>query len=262
MPRKVIPCDKRYRGCTQVKRDPLQTATAALEKHYPDTLGAFVGGSSLSGIATTTSDIDIAVLYDDTFNDVHRFSTTQDGWPIEFFVHNIKAQDYYFEKDRLRGMCVMPTLVGTGIIIPKSDHRLKQQQIKAQKIIAAGPPLLTCNEIDLSRYQLTDLIDDLLGVTNSEERHAILVQLYNKAGDFYLRGQGLWSGVGKALIRKLREQRPVYAERFSKAFTEAFQTGVSDAVVTIATEVLDHHGGRLRDGYRSLAPKTWQTFSG
>ena len=242
------------------KRDPIETAKAALDKHYPNALGAFAGGSVIQGTGTETSDIDIAVLFDDSFDEVHRFSTTLDDWPIEFFVHNLRAQNFYFEQDRLRGMCVMPTLVGTGVMIPETSDVLRQQQSRALEVIKSGPPVLTDDDVGLRRYGISDLLDDLVDSSDSGERNAILVQLHNATGDLYLRGQGAWSGVGKALIRKLEDQDPTYAAQFADAFGSAFQGTALDKVIDLIDLVLQPYGGRLRHGYRSIAPDRWKTF--
>ena len=97
-----------------MRPDYLTTAKRALQKHYPGHACAFVAGSVVRGDATATSDIDIVVLYDDPFEDVHRFSVIEDGWPVEFFVHNRRANTYFMEKDRARGMCVMMDMVAHG----------------------------------------------------------------------------------------------------------------------------------------------------
>lgn len=243
-----------------MRPDPIETAKQALALYYPGSLGAFVGGSVIAGMGSATSDIDIAVLYDNSFNAVHRFSTTLDGWPVEFFVHNETAQDFYFEQDRLKGMCVMPTLVGHGVVIPEEHSHLLDRQKLALEIIRAGPSTLLKSDIELRRYVLTDLLDDLVGASDLGERNATLVRLHNELGDFYLRGKTQWSGVGKALIRKLTEYDPEFSGQFVSTFEAAFSGASLDGLLTLADNILEAHGGRLRDGYRSAAPPTWKTF--
>lgn len=240
--------------------DPLETAKQALQQYYPDALGAFVGGSVMAGRGTATSDIDIAVLYDDRFEDVHRFSTTVNGWPVEFFVHSFKAQNYYFDMDRKRGMCVMPTLVSTGVIIPKPLEALEKQQEKARQIIENGPPPLTDVELEQRRYMLGDLLDDYTDASSAGQSNAILAQLHNLSGDLCLRGQGLWSGLGKALIRVMAEYDPEYAKNFQQVFEDAFAGGEKVPLVDFVEMILEPYGGRLRDGYRAAAPDSWKRF--
>ena len=243
-----------------MRPNPIETAKKALLIHYPDSIGGFVSGSIIRGDSTSTSDIDIAVLYAEPFDEIHRFSTTVDKWPIEFFVHNKKAQDFYFEKDRLRGMCVMPTIVGSGIIIPTEDELLISQQAIALAIIQRGPPVLTSELIDLGRYTITDLVDDLIGTEDIGHRNAIIGQLHNRLGDFYLRSQNKWSGEGKSLIRIIGDVDTAFRDGFVNSFQAAFSSNSNDEILNLVKVILEPHGGFLRDGYFSSAPNAWKMF--
>jgi hypothetical protein len=241
-----------------MRPDPIETAIKALHIHYPDSIGAFVSGSVIRGDATPTSDIDIAVLYDQSFDDIHRFSTTVDDWPIEFFVHNKKAQEFYFEKDRRRGMCIMPTIVAYGVIIPAANTLLLDQQRTALEIIEAGPPVLSSEDIDLRRYAITDQLDDFTDATNIGARNAILSQLHNRLGDFYLRTLNQWSGEGKSLIRVMGEFDPEFCTEFVRSFRTAYSSDSNLEILNLATKILAPYGGRIRDGYYSSAPNDWR----
>jgi hypothetical protein len=241
-----------------MRSDPIETAIKALLIHYPDSIGGFVSGSIVRSDSTSTSDIDIAVLYDESFDDIHRFSTTVDEWPIEFFVHNQKAQNFYFEKDRLRGMCVMPDIVGSGIIVPSEAKLLLNQQAIALEIIERGPPILTTEMMALRRYTITDLVDDLIGASDIGHRNAILGQLLNRLGDFYLRSQNKWSGEGKALVRILGDVDMAFRDDFVDSFSVAFSSNLNDEILNLAKMILEPYGGYLRNGYFSSAPNDWK----
>jgi hypothetical protein len=243
------------------RADPIEAATFALRKHYPDSLGGFAAGSVMRGHGTATSDIDLVVLYDDAFEDVHRSSVIEEGWPIEFFVHNAKAQDYFFEQDRQRGVCVMPSMVASGTMIPESCPELIVQQRKAQRIVAAGPPPLEEAELEFRRYLLTDLLDDLIDAEEPGVLIAILARVHELLGDFALRGHRRWSGHGKALLRCLRQFDAELASRFQRAFAEGFGGDVT-AVVELADSILAPFGGRLWAGYRASASDDWKAFRG
>lgn len=243
-----------------MRPDFLETAKRALDKHYSGAIGGFVGGSMTRGEGTSTSDIDIGVLFDETFEDVHRNSVVEDGWPIEFFVHNPQSLDYFFDKDRLRGMCIMPTIVATGIMIPDEHPLMLRQREKAARVIEAGPPHLDDDERDLRRYWISDLVDDLEGAESAAVRNATLALLHDRLGDFHLRAAGKWSGVGKALLRCLRADDVGYAERFETAFTTAFEGKGVAPVLALVKETLAPHGGALWEGYRAAAPPDWREF--
>lgn len=240
----------------------LDVAKRALAKHYPGAIGGFVAGSVIRGEGTPTSDIDIAVLFDESFEDVHRNSVVEEGWPIEFFVHNPQAQDFYFDKDRKRGMCIMPTMVANGIIIPDKTDLLLAQRCKAATIIAAGPPLLAKDDCDLRRYMIADLLDDLEGASDAGTRRATLALLHEHLGDFHLRARGCWSGRGKSLLKRLKEEDEDYAARYGVAFESGFSAQNIAPVMILAEETLAPRGGRLWEGYRSAAPDTWKKFEG
>ncbi len=239
----------------------LDVARRALAKHYPEALGAFVAGSMLRGDDTPTSDIDITVLFDDSFENIHRNSVVEEGWPIEFFVHNTRAQDYFLDQDRVHGMCIQSTMIATGIMIPSECPELLLQREKAVSIIQSGPSKLSDTDIDLRRYMLTDLADDLEGATATPSLQAVLAMLHNRIGDFHLRAKGHWSGDGKTLLRILRADDPAYADRFEKSFDAAFRLEDTAPVQALLDLTLKPHGGRLWEGYCVPAPDTWRTFT-
>lgn len=251
-------------GVAQVAKSPdfLGVAKRALARHYPGALGGFVGGSITRGEGTPTSDIDIVVLFDDAYQDVHRNTVIEDGWLIEFFVHNPKAQNFYFDKDRRRGMCVMPHLVVEGIIIPEECPELLLQKKRARAVIKQGPPPLSQAELDIRRYTIAALVDDLDGAGDPAEKNAVLSLLHENLGDFYLRARGHWSGFAKSLIRCLRSEDEGFAAAFESAFASGFASGDTADLAALVDKVLAPHGGRLQEGYRSAAPADWKTFEG
>ena len=240
--------------------DFLTAAKNSLKKHYPDALCAFVAGSILRHEATATSDIDIIVLYDDTFQDIHRNSVIEDGWPIEFFVHNRRANDYFINKDHQSGRCLVAHMLITGIALPHECAFTQERRSAAQAAIDGGPPHLTHSELETRRYFITDSVDDLDPHKPSIERYGTLSRLYEQLGDLFLRGQGKWSGLGKSLGRLIRQHDPVFATRFEKAFASAYLNDFT-AVTKLVDEVLAAYGGRLFAGYKNAAPDEWKTFT-
>ena len=241
-----------------MKPDPLDVAQRLLPKYHPNSLGGFAGGSVFRDEGTPTSDIDIVVLYDDSFDDVHRASKTEEGWPVELIVQNIKAQDYYLEKDRKRGMCVLASILCTGTMIPKESRELIAQREKARNIIDAGPPALTQQEIDRQRFELTNLVDDLRGTQDVTVKNAVLSVLHETLGNFHLRSQGYWSGHGKALLRCLWNTDKAFTARYVQEFEAAFSDHDITSILALTTDVLEPFGGRLWDGYQDSAGPAWR----
>lgn len=242
-----------------IKPPFLETAQKAINKYYPGYKCAFVAGSMLRGQETATSDIDIVVIYDGEFEDVHRNSVIEDGWPVEFFVHNKKANDYFMEQDRKRGMYIMMDMVANGLPLPELNETAKERQLKASEMIRSGPPALSEEEIENRRYFITDSLDDLDEGRPALERFGTLSNLYHQIGDLYLRGKGLWTGQGKSLGRLLRRADVDFSRNFEMAFEKAYQ-GDLLAVRNIGEDVLNSYGGRLFAGYKRQAPNDWKDF--
>ena len=213
----------------------------------------------LRGEDTETSDIDIVVIHDDKFEDVHRNSVIVDGWPIEFFVHNRQSHDYYMDQDRQSGMCIIMNMVVSGLPLPEDNDWTRERKAKAQAVIDAGPPVLSDEDIEDCRYFITDSIDDLDESRPALECFGTLSRLYDQLGDFYLRGKGLWSGKGKSLGRLLRQEDTAFAKEYEEAFARAFQ-GDFEKIRTLAENLLNEHGGRCFDGYKRPALKDWKDF--
>ncbi|HRC27451.1 MAG TPA: nucleotidyltransferase domain-containing protein, partial [Alphaproteobacteria bacterium] len=166
-----------------MKKDPLEVARFVKAHRYPDAKVALAAGSIFRGQGTEFSDIDLVVLYDDSFEDVRRETIEVDGWPIEVFLHNIQAQNYFFHKDRERGIPVLMRMVAEGIEIPGPCEESILQKAEAQRLIDLGPIPLDESTILEKRYFISDLLDDLKGVKAPDERQAILAKLYLDLAD-------------------------------------------------------------------------------
>jgi hypothetical protein len=242
------------------RSDYLEVAKRSVAKHYPTAIGAFVAGSITRGEGTPTSDIDIVVLFADHYETVHRYSVIEEDWPIEFFVHNPTSLRFYMKKDSLRGMCIMPTMVATGRMIPSETADMVRLKEEALAVMGVGPPALTADELELRRYMVTDLMDDLEGSEDQSVRNASLSLLHERLGDFHLRAGNQWSGTGKSLLRCLRKADEVMARRYQQAFILAFSGQGLGPVSSLVTDILAKHGGRFWEGYRSEAPPDWREF--
>src|SRR4029079_14790918 len=127
---------------------------------YPDARAAWLGGGVGRGDAGPTSDLDITVLLDGP-PAPRRKSLEYAGWPVELFVHTEKSLRYLADKDQLRRQPTMMRLVAESIVLLDTDGsgaRLKQEYLAE---VAAGPKPLSTDELDLLRYMITNLLDDL-----------------------------------------------------------------------------------------------------
>ena len=237
----------------------ITVAQKFFDEHFSTAECAFVAGSIMRGEGKPHSDIDFVILYGKDFEDVRRESQIYNGTPIEVFVHNEQAQDYFFAKDIKRGMCVMPSMVAEGHIIGRNITLGQHRQEKAKNIIKQGPPVLELQEMNRRKYAISDSLDDLRDERSLGEVMGSLSDLYQSLGDFYLRAQGEWSGHGKGLIRRLRQVDAGFSERYENAFSKAFNGNLSD-LMKLVEAVLQPYGGFYWDGDCQKASDDWKTF--
>src|SRR5688572_21616157 len=69
------------------RRLPVEVAKDILQKRFPKALFGFVAGSFHRGEATTTSDIDLVIIFE-KLEFAWRESFMFEDWPVEAFVHD------------------------------------------------------------------------------------------------------------------------------------------------------------------------------
>ncbi|MBB3353075.1 nucleotidyltransferase domain-containing protein [Rhizobium lentis] len=230
----------------------LAAAGCCLASRYAGAAFAYVAGSIMRGEGTTFSDIDLVVVFP-SLQTAWRESFTEDGFPVEAFVHDPQTLAHYLHADAESGCPIMVNMVATGSIVGPNIERARAIQAKAAKVLAAGPKPLDGPSYDMLRYQVTDLADDLRGARPPEEIAAISALLYQKLADLILLGRGAWTGRGKWAPRLIRKLEPQLAAEFDTAFRLAVQ-GNSTRFLALADRELDLHGGRCFNGFKQEAP--------
>jgi hypothetical protein len=98
---------------------PEAAARALVVERHPDAIQAWLAGSTTTGRATDTSDLDITLLLDITVlldgGQVHRASLEWGGWQIELFVHTASSFECFVAKDLQRRHPTMARLVASGV---------------------------------------------------------------------------------------------------------------------------------------------------
>jgi hypothetical protein len=206
----------------------------------------------MRGEATPASDLDIVVLYEQLPNS-YRESFMHAGWPVEAFVHDAGTLAEYFERDRLRGVPSMMSMVWEGVEVPAPSEFSAGWKRRARELLEAGPPPWNEDELALKRYRLTDWVDDMRHPRSGEELVATGAWLYQDAAEFYFRARGRWSAHSKTIPRRLRAEDPEFAERFVRAFEALFAEKRPDAAVALVEELLAPFGGLLFEGFRNDA---------
>jgi hypothetical protein len=229
--------------------DPVADARALIRERFPAALAAFLGGTVLTARRTATSDLDIVVLLDGP-PAPYRESLRWRGWPVELFVHDDGSLAHYLGRDSSRRKANLARMVAEGVTLSDRHGYARTVRERAGAVLTAGPPAPTASELELRRYGLTDLLDDLAGSTDAGETRVICWCVVVQTAELALLLAGRWFGSGKWLLRELRSADPVLADSLLAAIDRPAQ------LASLAEGVLTRTGGRLWEGYRAagLAP--------
>lgn len=250
------------------QRDLLQGATVVEElvdvtraiqtERFPDSQVIFLAGSLVRGEGTSTSDLDLVVLYKN-LPCARRESFRFGKWPVEAFIHDPETLNYFFlEVDRPSGIPSLPTMIYEGVEVPGISDFSRSIRGLAESVLSKGPPPWAQSEIDSSRYAITNLADDLREPRSRAEQVATGTALFGALANHYLRSRGMWSGKDKSIPRVLHRADQPFADRFDAAFGRLFQHADSGAVMALVEEILAPDGGTLFDGYTLPAPAAWR----
>lgn len=228
------------------------------QSRYPQARVVFLAGSLMRGEGTSTSDLDLVVLFE-RIPSAYRESFIHDRWPVEAFVHDPQTLEYFFrEVDRPSGFPSLPTMVNEGIELPEASDFSRSLKRLASAVLDEGPPKWSEQDLSNSRYAITDLIDDLREPRSTKEMHATATLLYSILANHYFRSKGLWSAKGKALPRRMNAIDASLAARFLNSFEKLFKENCATAVIALAEDILAPDGGFLFDGHKLEAPETWR----
>ncbi|MFJ1460750.1 nucleotidyltransferase domain-containing protein [Nocardia sp. N2S4-5] len=239
-----------------MKPDDFELAEQLVRERFPEARAAWLGGSTADGTATTTSDLDITVLLAGP-PAPYRESLVHRGKPVELFVQTEASMAYFRRVEGERRRPGTLRLVGRSVVLVDRDGsgaRLREESLRK---LAAGPKALSETELRSARYGLTDLLDDLSGATDQDERLLIGTTLWIQTADLILTGHRHWSAGGKRLQRELVAFDQANGTDYARSLADAVRAvaaGNPAPMATTVTAVLDSFGGRLFDGYRLDGP--------
>jgi hypothetical protein len=234
------------------KPEPIKAATQFIEKHFPNCQGAILAGSVVRGQATKTSDLDI-VVFDESLSSSYRESLIEFDWNIELFAHNLVSYRFFFESDCKEARPSMPRMVSEGKIL-KDAGVLSEIREEAKALLEQGPKEWSKETIDMKRYFITDVLDDLIGCQHRGEGIFIASKLGELVSEFILRSNRKWIGSSKWVVRSLVHHDKELANEFVEAFDTFYKTNNIDKIVSLIDKVLKPFGGKLFEGF-SLGKK-------
>jgi len=227
--------------------DHQSTARALVAERFPGAVAAVLAGSTVNGVPTVTSDLDIVVVLDGP-PAPYRETIRAAGRPVELFVHTEDSLAYWYARDASDGHCTLAHMMATGAALT-DDDRVSDLQASARRHVAAGPPVWTDAELAYRRYALTDALDDLAGATDQDERDVLASQITAMAAELALHTRGAWLGRGKWLVRQLRTSDARLCTDLMAAHRAAVSDGNTVPLTVICDRLLDEVGGRLTEGF-------------
>ena len=234
-------------------RPPAEDAARALvAEKYPDAIQAWLAGSTTTGRATATSDLDITVLLSEV--DVHRESLEYAGWPVELFVHTASSIAFFVAKDLERRHPTMARLVASGV--PLLGDGGGDVRRHCEEVIERGPGPVAPEDLELMRYGLTDLLDDLAGATPGPEATAVALGVWRETAELALACAETWHGTGRWLVRELSRLDGQQGTDLTADLDDALRralAGDPGPLTAVADRVLDGCGGRFWAGLHRAA---------
>jgi hypothetical protein len=236
------------------KMSPESVTMEIGKARYSEARAIFLCGSVVRREDTPFSDLDLVVVYE-RIEQARRESYVHKSWPVEAFIHDPQTLEYFFrEVDRPTGIPSLADMVAGGIALPVETAFSRSLKDLAQHVLAEGPPQWSSEDLDASRYTITDLIDDIRSPRSRDELIGATAQLYPIVANHFFRSQGLWSAKGKSIPRRLRKVDPVFADQFIAAFQQVFEHATCEPVIQLCERLLQPAGGWLFSGYTLDAP--------
>jgi len=240
--------------------DALQLVIGFVSAHYPNAAAALLAGSTAHGESNVNSDYDVVLLFDSLPDGAWREMVDFEGRDFEVFAHDLATLSYFFrEIEKTSGLPVLARMVAEGLPIELTSSNLVASAKEiALHTLQSGPTASDNSALEQRRYAITDLAYALSTPRREARILAIGASLYSALADFFLLAAGHWSATGKATPAALAVADPKIADQFTIAFSSLFKTSDDTLVQALVDAVLTPYGGRMRGGFKQLAPASWR----
>ena len=229
--------------------DAVVLAVRFCDREYPGATTIILGGSASTGRRTSTSDIDILVIAptlrraDDRSAQAEARVAHRDGERIDVFAYTEEGYRDWAERDFASLRPVLSYLLTEGTVLRAGTEFERLREWSEARLLRG--PQQSPHDLELRRYAVTDLIDDLSDATDALTEAAIRADLFRALGELALLASNSWLGSGKWLARRLRA-----ADERSAADLAAFaQERDRTAAAAVATRLLDELGGRVDEDF-------------
>lgn len=235
----------------------LSAANQFIQDNFQGAEAAFFAGSYVRGDATETSDLDLVVIALGLPNLPYRqslmYEHLDEQWPVEIFVHSPESVYAYFRSDCERRRPALPQMCAEAVILLDKNGLAQKIHSDAEKLLMAGPPMLSLDEQLQFRYQISDVLSDFQGAHDQQEVLFIVSLLIEKSLQFCLAMQQFWYGQGKWAWRALKSSDPTKAAVLAEAMQCFYGQGLKKPLIDWVSEILEPYGGMLFEGYYSSA---------
>lgn len=226
--------------------EQIDVAQRFLAEKFPGAAIAVLAGSTASGNRTQTSDIDLLLIGDDMLtSSASSLAATFafEGEIFEVFGCTRRGFEQWARKGLAEYRPVVVHMLLEGVPL-RGATELSALQNEWRALFLEGP-LVAPHDLELRRYAITDLIDDLRDATDPLERHVVAFTLFERTAELILLTERRWIGTGKYLPRRLRS----LSEERAEALTQPLISGDLNAFADRAEDELRRAGGRLREGF-------------
>lgn len=229
---------------------PRDAAQKFIEENYENCRAAILAGSVVRGEATATSDLDIIIITRCS-QAPYRVSQYRNAWPVEAFVHTEKSFYEYSRQDLERRLPRLPLMISEGLILKDENGLAVSLKNYSLDIIQQGVKPLSRAELCQQRYEITELLDDLIGSSQPEQDYFIINELIITLGNLILVCNGEWKARGKWVARALKNLDQVLYREMIQSLQVFYQQGDKKRLLAFMERELKRCGGRLFAGFNT-----------
>lgn len=226
--------------------DYVELAERFVAARFPNASIAVIGGSTGRGERTRTSDIDL-LLIGDALLPGGAASTALtvefDDEIFEVFAYTPSGFDEWAQRGIAEHRPVIVHMLVEGMRV-RGGAEYEQLRTDWAARLYEGP-YIDPHQLDVLRYAVTDVLDDLRDAIDPLERLVIAGVLFGRTAELMLLTAGKWIGTGKYLPRRLRE----LPEERVIALSAPYLRGDFDEMADAAEHELVAAGGRLQSGF-------------
>lgn len=211
--------DCRFPELGQPYDEALRQAVAHILERY-DPIAILVTGTIVRGNPSSTSDLDMWVLWNDPRR--QRAQKWFNGVPAEIFVNPPSRVQRYFDDERVGGKPITAHMVSTGFVVYDGDPVLREIREQAVKELAKGPDVSE-EGLTARRYRAATLLEDALDILDDDPAGSVL--LMSSAVEILARAQylaaGRWLPRDKEVVARLGEMDSTFAGHVHDFYTAA-----------------------------------------